>query len=211
MTHWNLAISVSCDSLYCLRKMLIRWINFAVTPAAKSAMIISIFMSFLNNFCGSFVMLNYTTAIFEEAGSTLTANQSSIVVAFVQLFANLMTIILVEKAGRKLLYLISIFGCIVGLVSMGCFSVFKVHLQEHSWIPMVSFAVVVLMASIGMRICFLLSIKTFFKYIIYLQVLCHFNTWSWLKFFRKRLVFTFTFTFEGQKFTYFRLFLFLRR
>lgn len=58
-------------------------------------------------------------AIFEEAGSTLTPNQSSIIVAGIQLLANFTTMVLVEKAGRKLLYMISIFGTTVGLLLMG--------------------------------------------------------------------------------------------
>lgn len=52
-------------------------------------------------------MMNYTNKIFEDAGSTLPSNTASIIVASVQLFANFVSMVLVDRAGRKILISIS--------------------------------------------------------------------------------------------------------
>lgn len=94
-------------------------------------------------------MVNYTNKIFQEAGSSLSANGSSIVVATVQLLANALTMVLVDKAGRKILLVVSSFGTAVGLVGMGLHDIYKVQLAEHNWIPIVAFSFIILSASIG--------------------------------------------------------------
>lgn len=95
-------------------------------------------------------MLSYTNKIFEEAGSTLSANNASIVVASAQLLANCMTMVLVDRAGRKSLITISALGTAIGLICMGVYDLYKVELEAHKWIPIVSFSTIILMASIGM-------------------------------------------------------------
>lgn len=70
-------------------------------------------MGALNQLNGAFSMLNYTNKIFEDAGSTIPSNTASIIVACVQLFANFITMILVDRAGRKILISISAMVSIV--------------------------------------------------------------------------------------------------
>lgn len=95
-------------------------------------------------------MMNYTTAIFEEAGSTLSPNQSAIVIAVVQLVANCVTTVLVDRAGRKVLFTSSAIGTSLALISLGVHSVFKAQLESYNWIPIVSFSLVIFIASVGM-------------------------------------------------------------
>lgn len=127
-------------------------ISFAdfCNPAAKKATIIALFLGALNQLCGAFSMLNYTNKIFESAGSTIPSNTASIIVACVQLFANFITMILVDRAGRKILISISALGTAAGLIGMGMFDLFKDQLSEYTWIPVVAFSTIILMASIGM-------------------------------------------------------------
>lgn len=58
--------------------------------------------------------------------------------------------ICVDLAGRKILIVISCFGATFGFIGMGLYDLFKVNLQAHSWLMLVSFAFVILSASIGM-------------------------------------------------------------
>lgn len=107
-------------------------------------------MSFVNQLSGCFSMLTYTNAIFEEAGSSLSPNASAIIIALVQWGANCLTIAIVDRAGRKVIYSISAFGAALGLTVLGVHSLFRVQLAEHSWIPVVAFAFYIFIASIGL-------------------------------------------------------------
>lgn len=46
-------------------------------------------------------MLNYTAAIFAEAGSQLSPNMSAIVVGVIQLIGSYFTVMMVDRSGRK--------------------------------------------------------------------------------------------------------------
>ncbi|XP_055295153.1 uncharacterized protein LOC129564928 [Sitodiplosis mosellana] len=120
------------------------------TPAAKRAIIISLVIGSLNTLCGSFVMINYTNKIFAEAGSTLSGSAASIVVALVMLSANFLAMVLVDRAGRKLLMTASAFATSLSLISMGLYDMFKESLMEHRWIPIVAFSMIIFFSSVGM-------------------------------------------------------------
>lgn len=112
------------------------------------------FLAVLGPFCGVFVMINYSNKIFERAGSSLSPSMSSIIVAVVQIFANFLTTMLADKAGRKLLLALSAAGAAFSLMSMGLHDQFKAQILEysptlHSTMPIVSFSMIILSASIG--------------------------------------------------------------
>lgn len=126
------------------------FIKIVGSPAAKKATAISIFLCALNQCCGAFSMMNYTNKIFEDAGSTLPSNTASTIVASVQLFANFVTLVLVDCAGRKILLTISALGTAIGLISMAMFDLYKEQLEAYKWISVVAFSMIILAASIGM-------------------------------------------------------------
>lgn len=107
-------------------------------------------MIFLNQTNGIWVLLNYTNKIFKEAGSSISDNQSSIIVAIVQLIANSVAMICVDLAGRRILIVVSCFGASFGYVCMGCYDLFKDSLQAYNWLSLISFSMIILSASIGM-------------------------------------------------------------
>lgn len=55
----------------------------------------------LLEFSGCFVLLNYSVAIFTEAGSNLSPNESAIVIGIIQILGSYVSVHLVDKAGRK--------------------------------------------------------------------------------------------------------------
>lgn len=69
--------------------------------AARKAMIIGLFLMFLHEFCGCFTMINYTATIFRESGSEISPGLSAIIVAAVQLIGTIVSMKLVDRAGRK--------------------------------------------------------------------------------------------------------------
>jgi SP family facilitated glucose transporter-like MFS transporter 8 len=118
-------------------------------------MIIAMALLFLRSFSGPVALLNYTASIFEESGSSLSPSLSSILVAIFQIFGNITSLFLVEKAGRKFLFAISFFGGAFGLFILGGFIYFKSIKVQFlmddcwQWIPLVSFSLVIFIANCG--------------------------------------------------------------
>jgi SP family facilitated glucose transporter-like MFS transporter 8 len=108
-------------------------------------------------------MLNYTSTIFAQSGSSLSPNLSSIIVAGVQIFGSLCSVLLVERTGRKFLLIISLLGCAFGVSTLGSYTYLKglegfefLSTDSFKWIPLVSFSFVMFISNWGyMTIMFL--------------------------------------------------------
>jgi MFS family permease len=125
--------------------------DFKSIHAAK-AIVYGIFLMILNQFCGIFAMLNFTATIFEESGSTLSPNISSILVGAIQIIGAVMCTFLVEKAGRKSLLLISAFGMSIGLAVLGFFVLATARsydLSSFSFVPLTAFSFTVFVGNLG--------------------------------------------------------------
>lgn len=85
-------------------KITVRWSDLLRNPARK-AMLISLFVTVLNAFCGIAALLCYTGTVFKEAaGSDISPRMqamSAIIVASIQFFGSFVTTNLVDRAGRK--------------------------------------------------------------------------------------------------------------
>lgn len=106
----------------------------------------------LNQFCGALAIITYSANVFEESGSDLSPNVSSIIVALIQLFGTIVSFALVDNLGRKILLMVSTAGTTVGLFSMGLFS-FLQHsghdLSQLGSIPILSLSFTILFSSFG--------------------------------------------------------------
>ena len=71
------------------------------TKIAQKALLIGLVLVVLNQFSGVVAMMSYTANIFQEAGSSLSPNMSSIVTSAIQLVGNCIATKLVDRAGRK--------------------------------------------------------------------------------------------------------------
>lgn len=118
--------------------------------AACRAVSISVILIILNQLCGCYVILGYSTKVFEEAGSNLSPIEASIWICIVQLIASIITIYLVDRAGRKVLFISSSIGAGIGLISLGMHAIHKENLQEYNWIPVVAVALITFIASLGL-------------------------------------------------------------
>lgn len=98
-------------------------------------------------------MINYTGTIFEQAGSSLSPNMSAIIVAIIQLLGSYVSTILVEKAGRKILYLVSCIGTGIGLSVLGLYINLDssgYDCSNFKWVPIGSFSMTIFFASIAL-------------------------------------------------------------
>lgn len=111
----------------------------------RKAILYGLVLMALNQFCGVFAMMNFTATIFNESGSTLSPNVSSIIAGTTMIIGAVLCTFLVEKAGRKMLFAISAFGISLGLgvMSLYTFATSRgVNLTDYSWIPMAALSFV---------------------------------------------------------------------
>ncbi|XP_062541701.1 uncharacterized protein LOC134209707 [Armigeres subalbatus] len=127
-----------------LRERSINWRDFC-TKQARKGLGIGTFLMALNQFSGSLAIMTYTANIFQESGSDLSPNASSIILALIQLIGTIVSFILVDNLGRKVLLLMSTIGATVGLFCMGLFS----FLQLSGSLPILSLSFTILFLSFG--------------------------------------------------------------
>ncbi|XP_031622892.1 facilitated trehalose transporter Tret1-like [Contarinia nasturtii] len=128
-----------------------KWSDLTVAPG-KNAMMIGIVLVLLNQFCGCVAMLNYTAKIFKDAGSNMDPNMSAIVVGIIQLIGSYVTTNLVDRAGRKFLYVVSSIGIALGLITLGTYMMLKTsgyNVEIFNWVPITSFSFVIFIGSWG--------------------------------------------------------------
>lgn len=106
----------------------------------------------LNQFCGLFAMLNYTSVIFEQSGSSMSPGTASIIVGVIQLLGAQSSTIFVERAGRRLLISLSAICTSFGLSCLGTFSLLSslnYDMSAIKWIPVASFSFSIFAGSLG--------------------------------------------------------------
>jgi hypothetical protein len=106
----------------------------------------------LNQFSGCFALMNYTANIFKESGSNMSPNESSIVVAFIQLLGSYAATFLVDKCGRKILMIISTLFTSFGYCAVATYSYLNhagLDVSGLKWIPVLSLSLVIFVASLG--------------------------------------------------------------
>lgn len=116
-------------------------------------MFVGVGLVILNQFCGCFAMINYTATIFDKAGSTLSSNVSAMIVAFIQILGSYCSTLLVERAGRKMLMVISASGISIGLSILGVYcyldTIPRIDLAGYNVVPLASFSFVIFVANLG--------------------------------------------------------------
>ncbi|CAD7088652.1 unnamed protein product [Hermetia illucens] len=127
------------------------WGDFS-TSVAKRTIFIGLTLMALNQLCGCFAMINYTANIFAESGSSLSPNMSAIIVGVIQLVGSYVSTLLIERAGRKPLLLMSCLGMTCGHVILGTYTFLKTlgyGVEIVNWIPILSFSLVIFAGSSG--------------------------------------------------------------
>ncbi|XP_031625980.1 facilitated trehalose transporter Tret1-like [Contarinia nasturtii] len=122
--------------------------DFVTTRAARRAVSIAILLVLLPQISGCYILLSYTTSYFIEAESRLSPIESSILVCIVQLVANLFTMFLVDKIGRKILFTLSSMGTGLGLFVLAMHNMYK-HLSSN-FVPIYGLSLTIFIASIGL-------------------------------------------------------------
>ncbi|XP_037040478.1 facilitated trehalose transporter Tret1-like isoform X2 [Bradysia coprophila] len=97
-------------------------ISDVTTKPGSRAMLIAIVLVLLNQGSGVFTLMNYSAEIFQESGSFLSENLSSVIVQSIQAIGACFVAFLIEKGGRRFLYITSTLGCGFGYAVLASFS-----------------------------------------------------------------------------------------
>lgn len=83
-------------------------------------------------------------------GSNLPPNVSAIVVGVIQIVGSYIATMLVERAGRKFLFVVSTIGTAFGLITLGVYMMLAsmaFNVEDYNWIPLAAFSFSIFIAS----------------------------------------------------------------
>lgn len=127
-------------------------LNDFLTKPAKKGFVIGMFLMFLNQFSGTMALMTYTADIFKNSGSNLEPNESSVIVAVIQLIGVYISTICVEKLGRKFLMTMSCTGTSLFFLILAAYCNLKktgADLTGFEWVPVLCLSLVIFIASLG--------------------------------------------------------------
>lgn len=102
--------------------------DLIATRGTRRALIVVIGLIIIQQFGGIMAILSNAQDVFEiTPGNTITSSESVIVVGGIQVLVSIGTVFLVDRLGRRLLLLVSTFGCAISLAVMGTYQ--YVHLR----------------------------------------------------------------------------------
>ncbi|TMW48141.1 hypothetical protein DOY81_006774 [Sarcophaga bullata] len=121
-------------------------------PITIKALSISLGLMFFQQLCGINAVVFYTTKIFEDAKTGIDPKLATIIVGIMQFIATFVSVMVVDKLGRRLLLLVSAIVMAASTIAMGVYF----YLQDHEvsvvnlgWLPVCSLCIFIIMFSIG--------------------------------------------------------------
>ncbi|CAL8109366.1 unnamed protein product [Orchesella dallaii] len=113
-----------------------------MSPSTLKPLMIVLGLMFFNQFCGGNAFGFYAVMIFEHTGVGLDSHVSGVVVGVFQTFATIIASLYVDKAGRRILLILSFVVMCLSLVTLGAFfhlqSIDAIFHEAVNWIPLVS-------------------------------------------------------------------------
>ncbi|XP_047116048.1 facilitated trehalose transporter Tret1-like [Schistocerca piceifrons] len=107
---------------------------------SRRALVVCVVLILTQVFTGLSVLTGYTTDTFQQSGVALDADVCAIIVAAVQTASSVATSLLADRAGRRLLMLLSFAGCVLTMATLSILFYLKdvVHtdLTAVQWLPL---------------------------------------------------------------------------
>jgi SP family facilitated glucose transporter-like MFS transporter 8 len=132
----------------------------------RRALIVGVVLAANLQFSGVFAVLSYTVNIFREAGSDMSPNASTILIGALQLAGSYVSSLLMDKAGRKLLLLVSNTCMAMCLAALGGYFYFKYQGSDVSklgWLPIGSLSIYIVAISLGVAPITFLMVSEIFE------------------------------------------------
>ncbi|XP_037039592.1 facilitated trehalose transporter Tret1-like [Bradysia coprophila] len=144
----KLRTTIGCDKI---EENSFNWSDLTKNPGRR-AFIMGVGLAILYEFCGVIAMLNYSAIIFQETGSSMSPNMSAIVIGSIQLVGSIVTTNLVDRAGRKVLYVVSTTGTAFGQIILASYMMLKsmgYNVEAYNFVPITCFSLVLFLAAWG--------------------------------------------------------------
>lgn len=123
------------------------------TKSLTRGLLISNCLMVFQQLSGICAVIGYNQTIFEMTGSSIPSEYSAILVGAVQLVSNLASAQLVEKAGRRMLLLISCLFSMISLVLLGGYFFMMsqgLDVEQISWLPIASLITFMVAFNLGL-------------------------------------------------------------
>lgn len=127
------------------------WILIKSKTTLKS-FIIAYGLMFFQQLSGVNVVIFYTNNIFEKANTGLNSGYSTIIVGVMQVLAVFVSTLIVDRAGRRILLLISIIFLCLTSCTLGVYfylSENEIDVNSIKWLPLVSVCIFIIMFNVG--------------------------------------------------------------
>lgn len=128
------------------------FLSILKTRGQKKALFIAVFLAIVQELTGIDVILNYLQSIFEVVGGQISAENSSIIVGAIQVIVCIIILTVIDKLGRRILLLISLFGCALSLCSFGIYFRMKddgYNMTNVYYFPIISLVIFIFAYNIG--------------------------------------------------------------
>ncbi|XP_029672765.1 facilitated trehalose transporter Tret1-like isoform X2 [Formica exsecta] len=115
-------------------------------------LLISLGLMFFQQMSGINAVIFYTVQIFQDAGSTIDENVSTIIIGLVNFIATFVAAVVIDRLGRKVLLYISAMSMILTLFVLGGYFYVKslgVNMEAAGWLPLVCLIIYVIGFSTG--------------------------------------------------------------
>ena len=131
----------------------ISFLTMFKSRAVVRAFIIAYGLMFFQQLSGVNTVIFYSSGIFTDAGSTLNPNYATIIVGAVQVIAVLISTLVVDRLGRRILLMASIIFLFLMAFILGVYFYLSENKpevsKEISWLPLLAVCVFILMFNIG--------------------------------------------------------------
>lgn len=127
------------------------YFRLSVEPVARKGIIVGIVLAFLSQCWCSRFFIYFSSLIFETAKMDLPSQMSAVhVFILLEIFGMLVATLLVDWMGRKLLLIVSLVACTIGLTAMAALFHFGLFYDDSvKWAPIACFIFTTLGASMG--------------------------------------------------------------
>ncbi|XP_045780676.1 facilitated trehalose transporter Tret1-like isoform X2 [Maniola jurtina] len=143
----DLGRSEDIDKLLSVKKEYVQnssmkdWSELFTIRSNRKAFFIVLIINLLQNTSGFTVVLYFCGSIFKMAGSSVSTNLSMIIIVSFQLIGSVLSSVFVERAGRRVMLLISTFLCSLSMFLLGLYfylnSVDTTLVEKFKWFPLV--------------------------------------------------------------------------
>ncbi|KAK4874949.1 hypothetical protein RN001_014309 [Aquatica leii] len=129
------------------------WKELVFDAANRKALVITLVLRTVLVFSGLFVVLSYLQTLFEQSGSNISPEVSSIIFSVINMPLALTAVFLVDKVGRRLLFLVSTFGCALSLIAVGIYFFLQVNgdVADILWLPTTGLSLYIALSSLGIN------------------------------------------------------------